>query len=196
MQTPTMSPRAIPWEQRLGSHSTASSGLLLGGPVKGWDGLPGSGPSGGVGGSLCGCGASLCHWPERLSRVSVVFPLFFFPPLFLPPAPSLGPCAFYCDLPVGTLSPSRSSMERRSESPCLRDSPDRRSGSPDVKGPPPVKVARLEQNGSPMGARGRPNGAVAKAVGGNSPEQGGARSRRPAIMAWVSGFRLIRRCRV
>ncbi|XP_013208912.1 DNA-binding protein SATB2 [Microtus ochrogaster] len=57
-------------------------------------------------------------------------------------------------------------MERRSESPCLRDSPDRRSGSPDVKGPPPVKVARLEQNGSPMGARGRPNGAVAKAVGG------------------------------
>ncbi|XP_035296846.1 DNA-binding protein SATB2 isoform X3 [Cricetulus griseus] len=64
-------------------------------------------------------------------------------------------------------------MERRSESPCLRDSPDRRSGSPDVKGPPPVKVARLEQNGSPMGARGRPNGAVAKAVGGNSPELGG-----------------------
>ncbi|KAM7247397.1 hypothetical protein CapIbe_001350 [Capra ibex] len=57
-------------------------------------------------------------------------------------------------------------MERRSESPCLRDSPDRRSGSPDVKGPPPAKVARLEQNGSPMGARGRPNGAVAKAVGG------------------------------
>eukprot|EP00069_Balaena_mysticetus_P002653 bmy_16358T0 len=59
-------------------------------------------------------------------------------------------------------------MERRSESPCLRDSPDRRSGSPDVKGPPPVKVARLEQNGSPMGARGRPNGAVAKAVGDKS----------------------------
>uniref|UniRef100_F1N426 One cut domain family member n=1 Tax=Bos taurus TaxID=9913 RepID=F1N426_BOVIN len=57
-------------------------------------------------------------------------------------------------------------MERRSESPCLRDSPDRRSGSPDVKGPPSAKVARLEQNGSPMGARGRPNGAVAKAVGG------------------------------
>lgn len=70
-------------------------------------------------------------------------------------------------------------MERRSESPCLRDSPDRRSGSPDVKGPPPVKVARLEQNGSPMGARGRPNGAVAKAVGGNSLKQGGARSPRP-----------------
>jgi hypothetical protein len=57
-------------------------------------------------------------------------------------------------------------MERRSESPCLPDSPDRRSGSPDIKGLPPVKVARLEQNGSPMGARGRPNGAVAKAVGG------------------------------
>lgn len=57
-------------------------------------------------------------------------------------------------------------MERRSESPCLRDSPDRGSGSPDVKGPPPGKVARLEQNGSPMGTRGRPNGAVAKPVGG------------------------------
>lgn len=76
------------------------------------------------------------------------------------------------------MSPSRSSMERRSESPCLRDSPDRRSGSPDVKGPPPAKVARLEQNGSPMGARGRPNGAVAKAVGGNSPERE-ARGPRP-----------------
>nr|XP_020650999.1 DNA-binding protein SATB2 isoform X2 [Pogona vitticeps] len=57
-------------------------------------------------------------------------------------------------------------MDRRSESPCLRDSPDRGSGSPDVKGPPPVKVARLEQNGSPMGARGRPNGSVTKSVGG------------------------------
>ncbi|XP_074823962.1 DNA-binding protein SATB2 isoform X2 [Natator depressus] len=57
-------------------------------------------------------------------------------------------------------------MERRSESPCLRDSPDRGSGSPDVKGPPPVKVARLEQNGSPMGTRGRPNGSVTKSVGG------------------------------
>ncbi|XP_062972274.1 DNA-binding protein SATB2 isoform X2 [Elgaria multicarinata webbii] len=57
-------------------------------------------------------------------------------------------------------------MDRRSESPCLRDSPDRGSGSPDVKGPPPMKVARLEQNGSPMGARGRPNGSVTKSVGG------------------------------
>ncbi|XP_053217210.1 DNA-binding protein SATB2 isoform X3 [Podarcis raffonei] len=57
-------------------------------------------------------------------------------------------------------------MDRRSESPCLRDSPDRGSGSPDVKGPPPAKVARLEQNGSPMGARGRPNGSVTKSVGG------------------------------
>lgn len=118
-------------------------------------------------------GLNVYHVCERFS-------LFFSSlPFPSPPAPSLGPCAFYCDLPVGTLSPSRSSMERRSESPCLRDSPDRRSGSPDVKGPPPVKVARLEQNGSPMGARGRPNGAVAKAVGGNSPERGGARSRRP-----------------
>ncbi|XP_070588195.1 DNA-binding protein SATB2 isoform X3 [Erythrolamprus reginae] len=57
-------------------------------------------------------------------------------------------------------------MDRRSESPCLRDSPERGSGSPDVKGPPPVKVARLEQNGSPMGARGRLNGSVTKSVGG------------------------------
>ncbi|XP_053139520.1 DNA-binding protein SATB2 isoform X2 [Hemicordylus capensis] len=57
-------------------------------------------------------------------------------------------------------------MDRRSESPCLRDSPERGSGSPDVKGPPPVKVARLEQNGSPMGARGRPNGSVTKSMGG------------------------------
>ncbi|XP_025067050.1 DNA-binding protein SATB2 isoform X1 [Alligator sinensis] len=57
-------------------------------------------------------------------------------------------------------------MERRSESPCLRDSPDRGRASPDVRGPPPVKVARLEQNGSPMGTRGRPNGAVSKSVGG------------------------------
>ncbi|NWR70660.1 SATB2 protein, partial [Centropus unirufus] len=72
-----------------------------------------------------------------------------------------GPCSFFCDLPAGAASPS---MERRSESPCLRDSPDR--GSPDVKGPPPGKVARLEQNGSPMGTRGRPNGAVSKPVGG------------------------------
>ncbi|XP_032085026.1 DNA-binding protein SATB2 isoform X1 [Thamnophis elegans] len=57
-------------------------------------------------------------------------------------------------------------MDRRSESPCLRDSPERGRGSPDVKGPPPVKVARLEQNGSPMGARGRLNGSVTKSVGG------------------------------
>lgn len=77
---------------------------------------------------------------------------------------ALGPCSFYCDLPARAASPS---MERRSESPCLRDSPDRGSGSPDVKGPPPGKVARLEQNGSPMGTRGRPNGAVTKPVGGN-----------------------------
>ncbi|KAK9410848.1 DNA-binding protein SATB2 [Crotalus adamanteus] len=88
-----------------------------------------------------------------------------------PSQPSYGqnissPCSFYCDLPVGTLSPTQSNMDRRSESPCLRDSPERGSGSPDVKGPPPVKVARLEQNGSPMGARGRLNGSVTKSVGG------------------------------
>ncbi|XP_021105436.1 DNA-binding protein SATB2 isoform X2 [Heterocephalus glaber] len=56
-------------------------------------------------------------------------------------------------------------MERRSDSPSLRDSPERRGGSPDAKGPP-AKAARLEQNGSPLGARGRTNGAAARAVGG------------------------------
>uniref|UniRef100_A0ACB8G0H2 Uncharacterized protein n=1 Tax=Sphaerodactylus townsendi TaxID=933632 RepID=A0ACB8G0H2_9SAUR len=80
-----------------------------------------------------------------------------------------GPCSFYCDLPAGTLSPTPNSMDLRSESPCLRESPDRGSGSPEVKGPPPVKVARLEQNGSPVGARGRPNGSVTKSLGGNKP---------------------------
>nr|XP_033803068.1 DNA-binding protein SATB2 isoform X1 [Geotrypetes seraphini] len=59
-----------------------------------------------------------------------------------------------------------SSMERKSESPSLRDSPERRSSSPDVKGPPLVKVARLEQNGSPAGARGRSNGSLTKPLGG------------------------------
>lgn len=58
-------------------------------------------------------------------------------------------------------------MEMRSDSPSLRDSPDRRSNSPDTKSPPPMKVARLEQNGSPLGARGRPNGSLSKSVGGN-----------------------------
>ncbi|XP_029461900.1 DNA-binding protein SATB2 isoform X2 [Rhinatrema bivittatum] len=57
-------------------------------------------------------------------------------------------------------------MERKSESPCLRDSPDRRSSSPDVKGPPSMKVARLEQNGSPAGARGRSNGSMTRSMGG------------------------------
>ncbi|MEE6489990.1 hypothetical protein FKM82_015757 [Ascaphus truei] len=73
---------------------------------------------------------------------------------------------FYCNLPGRTLSPNQNSMERRSESPCLRDSPDRRSSSPDVRSPPPIKLARLEQNGSPTGARGRPNGSLTKSVGG------------------------------
>ncbi|XP_005989574.1 DNA-binding protein SATB2 [Latimeria chalumnae] len=57
-------------------------------------------------------------------------------------------------------------MERRSESPCLKESPDRRSSSPDVRGLPPMKMARLEQNGSPTGVRGRLNGSMGKAVGG------------------------------
>ncbi|XP_053554713.1 DNA-binding protein SATB2 isoform X2 [Bombina bombina] len=73
---------------------------------------------------------------------------------------------FYCDLPGRALSPNHSSMEMRTESPCLRDSPDRRSNSPDTKSPPPIKVPRLEQNGSPSGARGRTNGSLSKSVGG------------------------------
>ncbi|XP_075036177.1 DNA-binding protein SATB2 isoform X2 [Mixophyes fleayi] len=73
---------------------------------------------------------------------------------------------YYCDLPGRALSPNQNSMEMRSESPSLRDSPDRRSNSPDAKSPPPIKVARLEQNGSPLGARGRPNGSLSKSVGG------------------------------
>ncbi|RLW00972.1 hypothetical protein DV515_00008386, partial [Chloebia gouldiae] len=105
------------------------------------------------------------------------------------------PCSFYCDLPAGAASPS---MERRSESPCLRDSPDRGSGSPDVKGPPPGKVARLEQNGSPMGTRGRPNGAVTKPVGGNraaalaaAPPPGARRAAGPgeACGGWAGTVR-------
>ncbi|XP_075464837.1 DNA-binding protein SATB2 isoform X10 [Ascaphus truei] len=76
---------------------------------------------------------------------------------------------FYCNLPGRTLSPNQNSMERRSESPCLRDSPDRRSSSPDVRSPPPIKLARLEQNGSPTGARGRPNGSLTKSVGELDP---------------------------
>ncbi|KAM5152602.1 DNA-binding protein SATB2 [Mantella aurantiaca] len=73
---------------------------------------------------------------------------------------------YYCDLPGQALSPNQNSMEMRSDSPNLRDSPDRRSNSPDTKSPPPIKVARLEQNGSPLGARGRPNGSLSKSLGG------------------------------
>ncbi|KAM8934558.1 DNA-binding protein SATB2 isoform 2-T2 [Pelodytes ibericus] len=73
---------------------------------------------------------------------------------------------YYCELPGRALSPNQNSMDMRSESPSLRDSPDRRSNSPDAKSPPPLKVARLEQNGSPLGARGRPNGSLNKSVGG------------------------------
>ncbi|XP_072274738.1 DNA-binding protein SATB2 isoform X1 [Pyxicephalus adspersus] len=73
---------------------------------------------------------------------------------------------YYCDLPGQALSPNQNSMEMRSDSPSLRDSPDHRSNSPDTKSPPPIKVARLEQNGSPLGARGRPNGSLNKSVGG------------------------------
>ncbi|MGH0139096.1 UNVERIFIED_CONTAM: hypothetical protein FKN15_036585 [Acipenser sinensis] len=57
-------------------------------------------------------------------------------------------------------------MERRSESPGLRDSPERRSSSPDTKGPPPGKMGRLEQNGSPTGARSRLNGATTRLLRG------------------------------
>ncbi|XP_069471908.1 DNA-binding protein SATB2 isoform X3 [Ambystoma mexicanum] len=60
-------------------------------------------------------------------------------------------------------------MERRSDSqsPCLRESPERRgSSSPEARGPPPLKAPRLEQNGSPTGARGRPNGTLSKPLAG------------------------------
>ncbi|MGH0142390.1 UNVERIFIED_CONTAM: hypothetical protein FKN15_009544 [Acipenser sinensis] len=55
-------------------------------------------------------------------------------------------------------------MERRSESPGLRDSPERRSSSPDTKGPPPGKMGRLEQNGSPTEACSRLNGATTRSL--------------------------------
>ncbi|XP_058889894.1 DNA-binding protein SATB2-like isoform X3 [Acipenser ruthenus] len=67
---------------------------------------------------------------------------------------------------VGAPSADWRSMERRSESPGLRDSPERRSSSPDTKGPPPGKMGRLEQNGSPTGARSRLNGATTRSLGG------------------------------
>lgn len=57
-------------------------------------------------------------------------------------------------------------MERGSESPRLRESPERRSGSPDLSGPPPGKMGRLELNGSPPGPRSRHNGAPLKSLGG------------------------------
>ncbi|XP_063070191.1 DNA-binding protein SATB2 isoform X3 [Engraulis encrasicolus] len=59
-------------------------------------------------------------------------------------------------------------MERGGgESPRLRDSPERRgSSSPDLSGPPPVKMGRLELNGSPTGPRGRHNGASQRPLGG------------------------------
>ncbi|KAL2081239.1 hypothetical protein ACEWY4_023092 [Coilia grayii] len=58
-------------------------------------------------------------------------------------------------------------MERGGESPRLRDSPERRgSSSPDLSGPPPVKMGRLELNGSPTGPRGRHNGATQRPLGG------------------------------
>ncbi|KAE8580282.1 hypothetical protein XENTR_v10024382 [Xenopus tropicalis] len=72
---------------------------------------------------------------------------------------------FYCELPGRALSPNQKGMEGRSESPSLRDSPDRGSNSPESKSPPP-KMARLEQNGSPTGIRGRPNGSLSKYNGG------------------------------
>ncbi|XP_048879412.1 DNA-binding protein SATB2 isoform X1 [Brienomyrus brachyistius] len=57
-------------------------------------------------------------------------------------------------------------MERGSESPRLRESPERRGGSPDLSGPPPGKMGRLELNGSPPGPRSRHNGAPLKSLGG------------------------------
>ncbi|KAI1885318.1 hypothetical protein AGOR_G00218910 [Albula goreensis] len=57
-------------------------------------------------------------------------------------------------------------MERGSESPRRRDSPERRGGSPDLSGPPPGKVGRLELNGSPTGPRVRHNGGPLRPLGG------------------------------
>lgn len=58
-----------------------------------------------------------------------------------------------------------------------------------------MKVARLEQNGSPVGARGRPNGSVTKSLGGNQPSRTNV-----DLTGWqprsvgtrVSGFRLVK----
>ncbi|KPP75009.1 DNA-binding protein SATB2-like [Scleropages formosus] len=57
-------------------------------------------------------------------------------------------------------------MERGSESPRLRESPERRGASPDLSGPPPGKMSRLELNGSPPGPRSRHNGAPLRPLGG------------------------------
>lgn len=183
------------WPRQAGGLSPAerdgSRGAALPAPARGRSapggcGEPldssGAGPGGGSGAASHPAAARPAHGAEppwgraagaRYRPASTEAPLVSL---------ALGPCSFYCDLPAGAASPS---MERRSESPCLRDSPDRGSGSPDVKGPPPGKVARLEQNGSPMGTRGRPNGAVTKPVGGNRaaaprPGERAAGGRHPA----------------
>lgn len=53
------------------------------------------------------------------------------------------------------------------KAPACGTAPTEAAAAPMSRPPPPGKVARLEQNGSPMGTRGRPNGAVSKPVGGN-----------------------------
>ncbi|KAG9348690.1 hypothetical protein JZ751_029007 [Albula glossodonta] len=62
-------------------------------------------------------------------------------------------------------------MERGSESPRRRDSPERRGGSPDLSGPPPGKVGRLELNGSPTGPRVRHNGGPLRPLGAAAQSQ-------------------------
>ncbi|KAL4609109.1 DNA-binding protein SATB2-like [Arapaima gigas] len=57
-------------------------------------------------------------------------------------------------------------MERTSESPRRRASPERRPSSPDLSGPPPGKMSRLELNGSPTGQRIPHNGAPLRPLGG------------------------------
>uniref|UniRef100_A0A8C9TZ26 DNA-binding protein SATB n=1 Tax=Scleropages formosus TaxID=113540 RepID=A0A8C9TZ26_SCLFO len=57
-------------------------------------------------------------------------------------------------------------MERTSESPRRRTSPERRPSSPDLSGAPPGKMSRLELNGSPTGQRIPHNGAPLRPLGG------------------------------
>ncbi|MBN3318628.1 SATB2 protein, partial [Atractosteus spatula] len=84
-----------------------------------------------------------------------------------PGFPTRGPYSLVAAPPAGWRG-----MERRSESPRLRDSPERRGSSPDLSGPPPGKMGRLEQNGSPPGPRTRHNGATLRPLGAQPSVKG------------------------